>query len=216
MAVPVLVDSDQNDPPVISSEGNEIYCPLSEQSIVTTFDIFDPDDTTLDALYVQISQGYVPGEDTLILSSDVQGVSSSWNVAEGKLEITGENGGPALITDLIAAVYEILFFSTNPNPVDKYFSFTIGDANFLPNTEHYYFILNRKALHGFKRKQLQKIHHTMFARIFSYYFICRRKPIAAEQMSGTGWIGASDQLVEGEWNWVTGPEGMENGGTGLP
>ena len=81
---------------------------------------------------MQISQGYVPGEDTLILSSDVQGISSSWNVAEGKLEITGENGGPALITDLIAAVYEILFFSTNPNPVDKYFSFTIGDANFLP------------------------------------------------------------------------------------
>ena len=26
--------------------------------------------------------------------------------------------------------------------------------------------------------------------------------IAAEQSGGAGWIGASDQDVEGQWNWV--------------
>ena len=30
--------------------------------------------------------------------------------------------------------------------------------------------------------------------------------ISAEQISGTGWIGASDEEREGEWKWVTGPE----------
>ena len=68
-----------NLPPVISSEGDAIYCPQTEQNIVTSFDIDDPDDTTLDALYVQISQGYVPGEDTLILSSEIQGGSGTLN-----------------------------------------------------------------------------------------------------------------------------------------
>ncbi len=29
----------QNIPPQIISEGNELYCPLSEQTIVTNFDI---------------------------------------------------------------------------------------------------------------------------------------------------------------------------------
>ena len=43
-----------------------------------------------------------------------------------------------LITDIIDAVYEVVFFSSNPNPSDKSFSFTIGDANFLPSTGHYY------------------------------------------------------------------------------
>ena len=39
------------------------------------------------------------GEDVLSLAVQMPGISSSWNVTEGKLELTGENGEPALITD---------------------------------------------------------------------------------------------------------------------
>jgi hypothetical protein len=35
-------------------------------------------------------------------------------------------------------------------------------------------------------------------------------PISAEQITGVGWIGASDEGVEGAWNWVTGPEAGTN------
>lgn len=35
-----------------------------------------------------------------------------------------------------------------------------------------------------------------------------------QRVSGDGWIGASDSTVEGEWRWVTGPEGAENSGAG--
>ena len=55
----------QNQPPTITSDGNQIYCPQTQQNIVNTFNIEDPDDTSLDALYIQISEGYVPGEDIL-------------------------------------------------------------------------------------------------------------------------------------------------------
>lgn len=30
------------------------------------------------------------------------------------------------------------------------------------------------------------------------------------------WLGGSDAAVEGDWRWVTGPEGLENGGDGRP
>jgi len=36
-----------------------------------------------------------------------------------------------------------------------------------------------------------------------------------ERLQGNGWIGASDATVEGEWRWVTGPEGREDNGKGL-
>ena len=70
----------ENLPPVISSEGNAIYCPQTEQNIVTSFNIEDPDDTTLDALYIQISEGYSPGEDQLIYNGSNPDLNTTWNV----------------------------------------------------------------------------------------------------------------------------------------
>ena len=81
-----------NQPPVISSEGNSIYCPQTQQNIVTSFNIEDPDDDTLDALYIQISEGYSPGEDQLIYNGSNPDLNTSWNVTEGKLEISSLSG----------------------------------------------------------------------------------------------------------------------------
>jgi len=39
--------------------------------------------------------------------------------------------------------------------------------------------------------------------------------LAGAQAPGTGWIGGSDAATEGTWKWVTGPEGLANGGTGI-
>ena len=209
-AITIQISTDGDDPPIITSQGNEIYCPQTEQNIVTSFNIQDPDDIELDALYIQISQGYVAGEDILLLNGDHPGITTSWSVSEGKLEIAG-NGGPALITDIIAAVYDIVFFSPNPNPIDKYFSFTIGNANYLPSTGHYYIY--------YESLGITWIQANSAAENSTYYGLqgylatilsAEENQIAAEQTGGTGWIGASDQIVEGEWNWVTGPEAGTN------
>ena len=105
-----LCDTDQDDPPVITSEGEGIYCPQTQQNIVTNFNIEDPDSTTLDALYIQISEGYVPGEDQLIYNGSDPNLNISWNVADGKLEISSLTGNDIPIADIITAVYEVVFF----------------------------------------------------------------------------------------------------------
>jgi hypothetical protein len=37
----------------------------------------------------------------------------------------------------------------------------------------------------------------------------------ASKLQGSGWMGASDLAYEGTWRWVTGPEGLQDGGQGL-
>ena len=209
--------SQNNLPPTIFSEGEGIYCPQTEQNIVTNFNIEDPDSTTLDALYIQISEGYVPGEDQLIYNGSDPDLNISWNVADGKLEISSLTGNDIPIADIITAVYEVVFFSNNPNPSDKSFSFTIGNANYLPSTGHYYVYFEQAGITWIQAEQAAA--NSNYYGLQGYLVTIlsdEENQISAEQTGGAGWIGASDQGIEGNWNWVTGPEGLENGGTGLP
>ncbi|MDA9572791.1 choice-of-anchor L domain-containing protein [Flavobacteriaceae bacterium] len=203
--------SQDNLPPEIFSEGNEFYCPLSEQAIVTFFDITDPDDESIEALYIQISQGYVQGEDVLSLTGVHPGIQETWDPVSGKLELKGPGGAEALYADIIPAVYDVRFSSTNNNPIDKSFSFTIGDANFLPSTGHFYEYIDVLGITWQQAKTAAE-NQTYFG--LQGYLATIMSPeesqIAVEQASATGWIGASDFTNEGQWNWVTGPEAGTN------
>ena len=203
--------SQDNLPPEIFSEGNEFYCPLSEQAIVTFFDITDPDDESIEALYIQISQGYVQGEDVLSLTGVHPGIQETWDPVSGKLELKGPGGAEALYADIIPAVYDVRFSSTNNNPVNKSFSFTIGDANFLPSTGHFYEYIDVLGITWQQAKTAAE-NQTYFG--LQGYLATIMSPeesqIAVEQASATGWIGASDFTNEGQWNWVTGPEAGTN------
>ena len=128
----------QNVAPILTASGNQAYCPKSQINIVTDFNIVDPDDSSIEALYVQISTGYVSGEDSLTLLGTHPNVMTSWSTVEGKLTLRGIAYGPVNYVDVIAAIKDIVFQSTSNNPTDKTFSITISDANFLPSTGHYY------------------------------------------------------------------------------
>src|SRR6187549_758066 len=54
---------------VLKAEGAQIYCPLSSINIVTDMTITSTDETGADAIYIQISSGYVNGEDHLTLNN---------------------------------------------------------------------------------------------------------------------------------------------------
>ena len=89
-----------NDPPTVTAVGDQIYCPQSQQRIVTSFNIVDPDDTLIPAFYIQISSGYVIGEDQLSLIGSHPNVVANWNANQAKLILTGTGGGSATYTDL--------------------------------------------------------------------------------------------------------------------
>ena len=48
--------------PYLDATGNQMFCPGSTIKIVTDMQITDPDDTGIDAIYIQISSGYALGD----------------------------------------------------------------------------------------------------------------------------------------------------------
>ena len=199
--------SAQNIAPTLSAIGDQVYCPKSQINIVTDFNIIDPDDTEIEALFVQISAGYVSGQDSLLLLGVHPNITTSWNILEGKLTLRGITAAPVSYIDLIAAIKDIVFQSTSNSPSNKDFSITIGDANYLPSTDHYYeyvpslgitWTAAKSAAEGRTYFGLQGYLATITSQ--------EEAQLSGEQAAGAGWIGGSDAGTEGVWKWVTGPE----------
>ncbi|MET2986300.1 T9SS type B sorting domain-containing protein [Aureibaculum conchae] len=216
--------SQNNIPPTINAVGNEIYCPLSEINIVAHFDIVDPDDTTIKALYIQISEGYVNSDDLLKLdnASNHPNIATEWSLPEGKLTLQSTNATEVNYTDLIAAVKDVIFTNSSTTVSGtRSFSFNIGSANYLPSTDHYYEYVSDIGI-TWTAAKAAAASRTYFG--LQGYLVtltsAEEAKLAGEQAKGTGWIGGSDAEKEGEWKWETGPEkgtvfwnGLANGTT---
>lgn len=200
--------SQTNVPPNIDAVGDQYYCPQSQINIVTSFDIIDPDDTEIESLHVQISQGYINGQDMLTLTGTHPNIQASWNALEGKLSLTGLGGGNATYADLIAAVQDVVFSSTSPNiSGERFFSFTVGDANFLPSTGHYYEYVSNPGITWTDARALADTYTYFGLQGYLATITSQEEAVlSGEQAAGTGWIGGSDAAAEGVWRWMTGPE----------
>lgn len=193
-------------PPTITAEGDQYYCPLSEINIATDFNIIDVDDN-VEAVYIQISIGYVNGEDKLTLNGSHPNITlTPFNTSEGKLILTRNTS--ATIEDLANAVKDVVFESSSPTPSgEKHFSFTVSEANYLPSTGHYYEYIEDIGITWTDAK--------VAAETRNYYGLQgylatitspEEAQLSGEQAGGAGWIGGSDAETEETWKWVTGPE----------
>ena len=88
-------------PPVIKATGNQIYCPGTSLNIVQTITILpDPNKLTTDAVSIQISSGYIFGQDLLILTGTHPTISFNWIPSEGKLKLYTSTGSNVPYADL--------------------------------------------------------------------------------------------------------------------
>ena len=128
----------QNVAPILQATGNQIYCPQTSLPIVTNMSITDPDDIGIAAMYIQISSGYVFGQDLLTLTGIHPTITSSWNATEVKLTLSGISGDPTYL-QFKAAIESVVYTNSVVNPSgQRIFSITIGQANYLESTDHYY------------------------------------------------------------------------------
>ncbi len=210
-------------PPVITASGNQTYCPGTSLKIVETVSITsDPTEAATDAIYIQISSGYVLGQDLLALANPLlhPTITTTWNSSEGKLKLFSPTTG-FLVTykDFEAAIKDVTFTSSSISPSGtRNFSINIGigSANYLPSNGHFYEYVPSLGINWTKARDeaANKIYYGLKGYLATLT-AADEAQLAGAQAPGTGWIGGSDAATEGTWKWVTGPEGLANGGTGI-
>lgn len=200
-----------NAPPEITTTGDKLYCPRAYQPIVDDVTIIDIDDTNTTAIYIQISTGYNRTTDELQLQGSHPTISSSWNADDGKLKLEAISS-TALYTEFIAAIKKVVYYNNSDNPTGKRnFSITVGSANYLPLTGHYYEYVPALGITWTAAKAAAEARNYFGLKGYLATLISLEEAnLVGKQTTGAGWIGGSDAETEGTWKWVTGPE-PENG-----
>jgi PKD repeat protein len=165
---------------------------------------------------ISMSQGYVNGEDELWLNGTVSSVYSVWYSTQGYLILSGSTN----INDYIQAIRQVWYRNKAAKPTNgiRAITFSLVDADYLPDTQHFYRFVNSPGISWTTAKDNAESaamkYHGLQGYLATITSVAENDFIQLKT-KGVGWIGASDYGAEGQWKWVTGPEGLMNGGQGL-
>ncbi|MFW6290308.1 MAG: C-type lectin domain-containing protein, partial [Mariniphaga sp.] len=166
--------------------------------IIENFDVVDP----TDGIKISIDN-YVPGEDALFYTGTA--FDWEWDANLGNLEITGQGSA----AELQEAIRNVFYENTSGNPVTEFRSISISllDADYLPETGHFYrFIPQVDIAWDEARDAAAELTYYGLQGYLATITSEAENDFIWTKIDGLGWIGATDKDNEGTWEWATGPE----------
>ena len=203
-----VIHAQSNSAVEFSANPSQLYCPQTEQPIVTDFNIEGRLEGGISAIYIQISSGYNQGYDVLKLNENFENIRSGWNASEAKLTLSSTDGSALAAREFIQAVKSVVFYSSQANPDrDKFISITIGEINYLPSSGHYYEFVSALNITWTDAKSAAE--NKFYYGMQGYLVTIQSQDeavLVGELSPGVGWIGGTDEAKEGVWKWAGGPE----------
>jgi PKD repeat protein len=178
---------------------------------------------TISGMKVSITNGFISGEDELVYSGAVGTISGTWNAAQGTMLLQPVGTANPSADDYVKAIESIGYKNNQPNPVkgptigQRAITISLIDADYLPATGHFYRFVEKTGIRWTTAKAEAESNAMMYFGLRGYLATVTSQvenDFIRLKTKGVGWIGASDAVVEGQWRWVTGPEGLEDSGKG--
>lgn len=175
--------------------------------------------SSVTGMKISFTTGYIQGEDVLSLSGNAGSVVGVWSAQQGFLTLSGSSD----INDYIQAIRQVQYTNNASIPTkgDRTITFSLNSVfdavDYLPETQHYYQFISRPGITWTAAKaeaESAAMKYHGFQGYLATITSAGENAFIQQKTKGVGWIGASDASVEGDWRWVTGPEGLENGGQG--
>ncbi|HEY3390665.1 MAG TPA: lectin-like protein, partial [Prolixibacteraceae bacterium] len=171
---------------------------------------------TITGMKISFSDGYKPGEDELVYSGSIGNIVGTWYAAQGYLLLKGNANTTS--DDYRNAITKSVAYKNNnsiPTVGIRKISITLEDADYLPETGHFYrFVENPNLSWSAARADASSATYYGLKGYLATITSQVENDFIKLKTRGVGWIGASDAWAEGEWRWVTGPEGLEDSGKG--
>lgn len=185
--------------------GSEI--PMSDLLVIN-----GPDTDLLEGLQVTVTGNFEASEDffTYTVADNIRGTFDAIN---GIFTLSGQS----TVANYRLALERLFYRSTTENYDRKSINITLSGVDFLVETGHFYQFFAASGISwsdanaAAKTKEIFGLEGYLTTITGS-----SENQFILDRVSGTAWIGASDVQQEGVWRWVTGPEGLENGGLGRP
>jgi len=168
----------------------------------------------LPGMKISINEGYYAGEDTLLYSGSIGNIVSTWDDRIGCLHLKGDAN--TTIDNYRDAIKSVRYKNNKLIPTlgTRKITITLEDADYFIGTEHFYRFVSKSGIKWTEAEAEAKSDAMKYyglrgylATITSMY----ENSFIQSKTKGVGWIGASDEAVEGDWRWVTGPEGLNGG-----